>query len=166
MHAGLHTPARILNQTFRPLGIPPRFMSVEIRSNTALCTERTSSADASSIASFTYDAKVPGQECRPFSHQFTNRGSFKLSAHYVPSDCRSSLSSGPAGAPPSPRCSRPGLCSASHIRQNWRVASLDEARTRSVSRPSAQGYAPRSASCCIGDCDRCGWRNVATNNNG
>ena len=32
MHAGLHIPARILNQTFRPLGIPQRFMPVEIRS--------------------------------------------------------------------------------------------------------------------------------------
>jgi len=32
MHAGLHTPACILNQTFSPLGIPPRFMPVEIRS--------------------------------------------------------------------------------------------------------------------------------------
>ncbi len=33
MHAGLHTPACILNQTFSPLGIPQRFKPVEIRSN-------------------------------------------------------------------------------------------------------------------------------------
>ena len=32
MHAGLHTPACILNQTFSPLGIPQRFKPVEIRS--------------------------------------------------------------------------------------------------------------------------------------
>ena len=39
MHAGLHIPACILNQTFRPLGIPQRFMPVEIRSSDPLKAE-------------------------------------------------------------------------------------------------------------------------------
>ena len=38
MHAGLHIPACVLNQTFNPLGIPRRFRPVEIRSKFRLCS--------------------------------------------------------------------------------------------------------------------------------
>jgi len=48
MHAGLHTPACILNQTFSPLGIPPRFMPVEIRSKESVRARRSGTGGVSS----------------------------------------------------------------------------------------------------------------------
>ncbi len=47
MHAGLHIPACILNQTFSPLGIPQRFRPVEIRSKAQKKAPPTGSAFSS-----------------------------------------------------------------------------------------------------------------------